>query len=772
MNDCSKFLVWVAIVTFLVSVNVIQAQISISGIITEHSSGNPLSNVLIKFEDVGPRTTSDRNGFFSMEVARNGIIIIAHPGYESDSISVDSTVYIEITLSEDVKLTTAIGSPVLISGRAIKLKLPAAIMQIHREHLARDIDVSIVPALNRVTGVFMHSGAYNTNRITIRGIGNRSPFSTTKLRAYLDDIPLTNGDGETTLEDIDLSIIENVDVWKGPTASIYGAGLGGMIHMKTNGDLSALQSSIKSHFTIGSYGLLRNVIQGNFINDQHTLHVGVNINTTHSDGYRENNEYDRDGISILAKYISSQENETTFFGNLIGLKAFIPSSLNLNDYNEAPQKAAFTWANVKGFEDYSKNLFGISQSYKITDFGNYTFKNKSSLFSSSRDSYESRPFNILEEESNSFGLRSIFEINPKSKGKKTFPLFSLGVELYRENYTWRTFKTNEGVAEDLLSDNSEIRKYLNLFAQSYYPLNDKATLFTGVNFNTTKYRYVDILIVDGVDKSGEYSFQGILSPHVGFNYQFDYKLAVFATISHGFSPPSLSETLNPDGTINPQISPEQGWNFEVGSRGKFNSKFTYELTAYTMRISDLLVAKRLAEDQYVGLNAGQTEHNGIELFLEYQTIISEQMKIVPFLTYSFSDYQFNEFIDDSNDYSGNALTGSPPHQLNLGVDFTSKLGIYGHLNYRYVDAFPMRDDNSIYSESYQVSNVKLGYRKRLFDKLLFDVSAGVRNVFNEKYASMILINAGSFGGNSPRYYYPGLPRNSFTSLSLQYIFGE
>lgn len=757
---------------FLILSNVACSQISISGTITEHYSGNPLGNALIQFEHFGPKTTSDENGIFALEIERKGMLIVKLQGFETDSIYVDSSRHIEIKLFEEVKISIDLASPVLISGRAIKLKLPAAIMQIHREHLARDPDVTIVPALNRVTGVYMHSGALNTNRITIRGIGNRSPFSTTKLRAYLDDIPLTNGDGQTTIEDIDLSIIDNVDVWKGPTASIYGAGLGGMIHLKTSDDLSTLKSKIKNNFTIGSYGLLRNVTQGDFINDQNSLHVSININKTQSDGYRENNEYDRQGISLLVKFKSGQENETTFFGNFINLKAFIPSSLNFEDYINNPQKAAFTWANINGFEDYSKNLFGLSQTTKISDFGNYTLKNKSSIFTNSRDSYESRPFNILEEGSNNYGLRSIFEVNSKSSGKSDFSLFSLGVELYKENYAWQIFETNNGVAEALLGDNSEVRKYLNLFAQSYYPLNDKATLFTGVNFNTTKYAYNDILKFDGTDKSGEYSFKGILSPHIGLNYQFDYQLALFATISHGFSPPSLSETLFPDGTINPEIAPEQGWNFEIGSRGKIDSKLTYELTAYTMQISDLLVAKRLSEDQYIGLNAGKTQHNGIELFLEYQATISDKMKITPFLTYTFSDYHFIDFIDDSNDYSGNELTGTPPHQLNLGLDFTSDIGFYGHINYRYVDAFPIRDDNSVYSESYQVSNLKVGYKKRLFEKLFFDISGGVRNVFNEKYASMILINAGSFGGNSPRYYYPGLPRNYFTSITIKYVFGE
>ena len=70
----------------------------------------------------------------------------------------------------------------------------------------------------------------------------------------------------------------------------------------------------------------------------------------------------------------------------------------------------------------------------------------------------------------------------------------------------------------------------------------------------------------GVDEMEiEYSFDPILSPRIGLSYQFNYKFSLFATVSHGFSPPSLSETLTPDGNINPSIQPEKGWNFEYSS---------------------------------------------------------------------------------------------------------------------------------------------------------------------------------------------------------------
>mgnify|MGYP001828449237 CR=1 FL=1 len=60
--------------------------------------------------------------------------------------------------------------------------------------------VDIVSSMNQISGVYVLSGALNTNRITIRGIGARTPFGTDKIRLYYNEIPVTNGNGFSTIE--------------------------------------------------------------------------------------------------------------------------------------------------------------------------------------------------------------------------------------------------------------------------------------------------------------------------------------------------------------------------------------------------------------------------------------------------------------------------------------------------------------------------------------------------------------------------------------------
>ena len=618
--------------------------------------------------------------------------------------------------------------------------------------------------LNTSTGVLMHSGALNTNRITIRGIGNRSPFSTNKIKAYLNEIPLTTGTGETTIEDIDLSFIKDIQIWKGPVGSRYGAGLGGMILLNTI-DQQKERSYFSLKNSIGSFGLLRNTVDGHFWDPTKKVDVHLNLNATQSDGYRDNNEYERKGITLLANK-KFKKNTLSLLLNYTTLKAFIPSSLNENDYLNSPTKAAFTWGNVKGFEDYNKVLAGLSFEQKIK----YDLTINYALFLNQKDSYESRPFNILDEKSNSVGGRVVLNyFRNFLQGTN----YRIGTEVFRENYDWQTFVTNDGVQGNELSNNKETRAYANVFGEAIFRFSDRLKLNTGLNFNTTKYDLVDEFNVDSLNQTGDHSFDPIFSPRITLSYSYMQNRDFYVMASHGFAPPSLEETLAPDGSINTTIQPETAWNFEIGTRffptGNERQKLRYEISLFTMLVNDLLVARRTALDQYIGINAGKTTHTGLEAHLDYRLLNKNRTTLDLALNYTYSNFKFKEFIDDDNDFSGNELTGTSPHLLNAILFYKNK-NFYSNLNFQYVDSQPLTDANTIYSDAYSLLNFKLGYQFQLAKKWQFDVYAGLNNIFNEKYASMHQINASSFGGNAPRYYYPGLPRNYYVGLDLKYRF--
>jgi iron complex outermembrane receptor protein len=166
----------------------------------------------------------------------------------------------------------------------------------------------------------------------------------------------------------------------------------------------------------------------------------------------------------------------------------------------------------------------------------------------------------------------------------------------------------------LLTDQIEDRHYANIFSQLNWQWNQKTSIEVGLNQNLADYTRNQL--VDNV--KDRYQFNQILSPRISVNYSVKKDASFYFNVSHGFSPPSVQETLNPDGLLNPNIQAEKGWNTEIGSRGSLLSgKLFYDIVVYRMHIKDLLVARRTAEDQYIGLNAGSSMHRGLEFDLQY-----------------------------------------------------------------------------------------------------------------------------------------------------------
>ena len=764
-------------------------QNAIKGIVRDAASGAPLKNAEIEIAAeiyVSEKQTkqdtlngnSDKNGYFEVKITHtaSGSIYFKHKGYETIEYPFERANDVPYLNVYMYPTNSSLGAVVVNASHTETplLKAPGSVAVITKNDLERDDQVMITPALNRVPGLFMHSGTYSTNRITIRGIGTRSPYSTNKVRAYYNDIPLTTGEGQTTLEDIDLTTIGRVEVIKGPASSIYGAGLGGTINIKPK-RAEYNKRSVSFGTTLGSFGLQK--YTGNVASGDDNLNINLTLNNLHTDGYRENSQYDRNSITAFGHYYSGGKTDYTLLANIIQLKAFIPSSIDSTTFYNTPWKAAQSWKNTQGYEEYTKSLFGAGFRHQF----NQKLVNNTSVFLSFRDNYEPRPFNILSEASHSYGARSKFTLNLNVLNNPAKII--AGGEIFNEWYEWKTFENNNRFEGDVSEHNEENRTYYNVFGQLDINFSEKTLLTAGLNLNNTGYKLTD-LYVDSVDQTGNYRFDRIFSPRIAISHLITDNIALRALASHGFSPPTFSETLTPEGQINVNIQPETGWNYEIGTRGNtLGDKLFFNVSTFIMDIRNLLVAERTGPDTYIGVNAGRTMHSGVESNLHYKIYESEGsgLQLLRFFTtYTYSNYKFKEFTHNGNDYAGNNLPGTSPHLFNAGIDFSLQFKpirtgwkpqfFEGNINYMASGKMPMNDGNTAYSEAYGITNIKLAYRNTLFKNFHLKVYTGLNNVLDEHYASMILVNARGFGGSAPRYYYPGLPRNFYGGLALKFDF--
>ena len=765
MSSIFKITLFLHVLLISFSIN---SQTYNTGKIIDSESGAVIPNVIILNNQNNIESYSDLNGVF--KVNQPGVYLFKKEGYYESFFEIKDNKLNIIQLTVNPLELSA----VIVNANYLPKTLKTATSSINvisAKDIERgnNIDMSLV--LNRVPGIFMQSGALNTNRITIRGIGARNLFGTAKIRAYFKDIPLTNGSGATNIEDFELGALSRFEIIKG-ASSIYGAGLGGTIQL-TPQNTYLNETFLENEVTLGSFGLVKGISKFNYSNNKNGFKAIYS--NTHSDGYRDNNKYDRQTFTINTNHYINTKNDLSILGSYVDLKAFIPSSLNEDNFLNNPTSAAFTWGQAKGFEDSQRGLLGVSWQH---DYNN-ALKQSTSIFTSFRNGYEPRPFNILSEKTLAIGVRTRLIGQSKLFNKKL--KWTFGVETFKDTYKYGTFENlyqdfppeNGSVKGNRLSNFKEKRRYFNIFLESNYNISKTTTFSLGLNYNETAYTLEDKFDITDTnpDQSGTFKFDGIISPKFGIAQKLSKSTSLYGNISHGFSPITLEETLLPDGKINADLNPETGWNFEIGTRGALlKNRLQFNAAIFRLNIKNLLVSRRTSEDQFIGINAGKTQHDGLELNVNYSIIKKGRNTLNSFINYTINHFTFKEFIDNTNDFSGNDLTGVPSSVFNAGIDLDTALGLYGNINIQYVGSMPLTDSNSLYSNSYSLTNLKTGYKTNLNKNLKLNVFLGINNIFDKAYASQILINASSFGGRAPRYYYPGNPINYYTGLNLNYTF--
>ncbi len=648
--------------------------------------------------------------------------------------------------------STIILEPVAIEGYQLSTRLqtfPGNLSVLDADDLTLSDGTNMATTLNTIPGLGMQSGTYATNRIVIRGMGSRTPYNTNRIRSYLNNIPITASDGISTPEEIDQQSLGRIEVLRGPSSALYGSGLGGSINLFTP---EKQQNEGVFSLNYGSFNTLRTNLSGTM----NTANASLWGSLSHlqSDGYRANNEYKRTSFITTANWKQPKWSlkSTLLLGNSDGE---IPSSLGKTQFENNPKAAAANWEAIEGYKKNKKAIAGVT----LTNILSSQLTNQFTLHGKWSDNYEKRPFNNLSEQTLSAGIRN------KLSYYRTLTDWVLGIDWIAEQYKWKLDKD-----EFLLNENRENRNQFSVFAIMNYRPTSQLSFSVAGTLNHISYNLTDLYATNG-DQSGKREFPLIVSPRLGLNYAVSDQIALYSSVGHGFSMPSPEETLLPAGDVNPDIKPEQGMQYETGARfNLFAKAVEAEVTLYWIELNDLLVTKRITEDIFTGMNAGKTRHQGFELLLRNRIFDYSSFPgtLKSTFSYTFSENRFVDFTDDGNSFNGNELPGIPDQfaQIQISWNPFNKLKVMAHLQYtgnQYIN-----DANSLKYESYFLVSIKAATQFQIRKVGILNVYAGVNNLTNTQYASMLLINALGFGNSEPRYYYPGLPRHFYAGVEMRF----
>ncbi len=653
-------------------------------------------------------------------------------------------------------------------GNRSILESPGAISFIRADDIRLFDSQSLVTGLNTIPGLRMDERAPGSYRVSIRGSSLRSPFGVRNVKIYWNGIPLTDPSGSTPLNLLDLMNIKRVEAIKGPAGSVYGAGNGGALLMGSAPSVSG--NEIRSSYEFGSFGLSRYQVEG--INQFENGSINVGYANHQSDGYRDQSFLDREIMEASGRFILSPDRVVKASLLYSDLYYGIPGGLTEAQFEDDPTQdrpgnpfvLGSTEANASVSQQYF--LAGVTHDYSWGDI----FANSTMLYGNA--SKFENPFNLdyKKDSRKSWGGRTKFTADTDIGDIRS--RFTLGGELQAGENVARNFENDSSEVGALnFDDEISIRQVL-IFASTELDLPNEWYLTLGLSYNQLNYRInrlIDNLNSDpGLVKT---SFDPNVIPRVALLKKMNDRHALFGSLSLGFSPPTIEEVRTNEGSINLGLQAEKGVSYELGARGSDRSnRFRYDLALYFFRLDETIVQYQSSRGTTLFRNAGNTHQYGLEALVGYDLIrgasgLMRHMELNA--SYTFQMFEYQNYVQNGVDYSGNRLPGVAPHTIITTLQMKGSDGWYLNLSHNFTDQIPLNDANTVYSDPYHLIKAKAGWQAELTDQLALELYLGMDNLLDERYSLGYDTNA--FGD---RFYQPAPERNWFGGISVNYSMGN
>lgn len=773
----------------------VMAQQKLKGVVFDAINNSPLVGASVVNQKANGTATNE-NGEFTIPCSEK--ITVSFIGYESAEIQISDcgkTVRVGLHPAEnnlDVVEITATSN----SNKAL-LNQPASIVKLDKKEINRGQGLFLDDAINaNVPGVIMSRRTVAAGQqFNIRGYGNgvgfrgaNNNFDIQGTKVYLNGIPLTDAEGITVLDDIDFASIGDVEVTKGPSGTLYGLAIAGVVNLKTVKPEPG-RTTLGQSVQVGDFGVRRYTTSFQTAGDRSSLLV--NYGHQEADGFMAHTASQKDFVNVAGEFRpSNKQTITTYFGysNSYDERG---GELTIDQYN------AF---DISGNPRYIKNnahsevisfRAGLSHNYA---FGEH-IANTTTVFGSGAAMNSSSAGGWNDNHPVNYGLRSTLDFKYDLNGN--FRLSGIaGLEAQQQKAQPMSYTMVENPNDTdgyNIIGSPRSNQISNTGTYSYFtewtlamPKGFSVTAGVGVSNMMIS---LDNRMYDATSTAPthyEADYNNLVSPHFAINKVFSDKLSVYGSYSKGYKAPVSSNiVISATGELNTGLVPEEGDQIEIGTKGNFmKGRLQYQLAVFQTKFTNKMTS--IAVPDTVGLttlytyvaNGGGQTNKGLEVMVKYNAFESSTAffsLVRPWANFTYSDFTYNNFsytaiprgeTDPVTEvYNGNQVAGVSPVVFNLGVDATTKIGLYGNVNFQYRDAMPITSAGTPTTDPYSLLNAKIGYRKTFGKHFDIELFAGANNITGTQYYYMVFVNQ-----LDDAYLPAPYEINFFGGVNLKYVF--
>ncbi|MBL3520201.1 TonB-dependent receptor [Arcobacter lanthieri] len=581
------------------------------------------------------------------------------------------------------------------SNKSIK-DTSGAITVITSEDIAKINATNIKDILVKTAGIVEVGGSNGIKRVSIRGT---RPVDALILvdgkKTNRTGIYATAADFEYS--QVPISMIERIEIIKGPKSSIYGSdAMGGVVNIITKKDYSKaiwgdidLQAGVSSAKNGGDEQNLSANIGGN-ISDKFSFMLGVNKfnrDETYGEGYRWVGFY-KPKVDD-ATYIDGRESTN---GNL-KLKYNIDDTQNiyasyLKGKEDIKQKANEDYYSADRdvwSVGYEKNFEKVSLSLDYTN-AKTDAKIKDGLFANQTHELKN---DYLKGEAKISALKNNYIV--------------IGAETAKEKYARYRPTTN------ITDQQFEIR------ANSYY-IQDEI-------------EFGDFIFTLGTVLDDNEKYGTELSPNIGVVYKIDDNQRLKASYGEGFKAPDVkigSSSYFANTTWgNDDLKPETSKSYELAYEF-YGENTLFKTALFQNKINNMFVIEQrvMPGNQHQWRNVDKADIKGFETEVEYYITDNHMLN---------ANYTLLKTENKSGTNKGKDIQYRPKNTINIGLSSDFDYGISSYLSANYIGTQYKNADNSEKIKAYTMANAQIS--KKLTNDL--SVRVGVDNIFDKHFDETI-----------------------------------
>lgn len=598
--------------------------------------------------------------------------------------------------------------------------------------------------------------------------------------------------------------LESIQVVRGAASLQYGTQFGGLINFKMKLPVRNKKMELTQRQTLGSYGLFTTFTSLSGTVDKFSYYTYFNYKQ--GDGFQANSQFESYNYFGNFNYQFTNNISLSLDYTHFNYLAKQPGGLTDQMFYQDPYQSNRS----RNWFDVDWNLFALKYKHRINEstdlsvnvFGLYA-ERKTVGFRVNRVSQNDEPGNprdLIKGTFANWGAEARLLHRYNFFGREN--AFVVGTKYYHARNTAQQGPGSSGSGPDFDLASGEFPYYqsqsdfeypnrnLAFFGENIFRVTDKLSVTPGIRFEHIKteaigsYKHINLDDAGNVILDEDLTDNRVLSRSfvllgVGLSYKPFDVLELYTNFSQNYRSVTFGDMhiTEPSYLIDPNLTDEKGYTFDIGARGKIGDKFNYDISAfglaYKKRLGLITIETPDGRVRPYRTNAGNAFLYGLEMLGDLnlqKTFFNAANLNYQWSTFVNMAFTQSEYTKSQNPgIKGNKVEFVPMVNLKTGMSFGYKQFMSSlqltYISNQYTDATNAKANptENLYGTvgqipAYHIVDLSLSYKFLKY----FRIESGITNLTDNTY----------FTRRATGYPGPGIipsaPRSYYTTLQFTF----